>query len=260
MADNGIQLQFKERHSTLNRLYPLVKLAWVVIVAVGLFLYRTPLSGAVMFALVLISAFILGKIPLRQVFGSSKFIFGLGILLMLFHFFSHPGVEIARLGPLSITDQGLVQGPVFFFRLSVVVLASFVLIWTTDPRDLMTSMAKAGVPYRMAFTVFLAMRFLPLAQREVEAVKDAHAIRGKAQHSNIAHRFKLWQRYMFTVLINGLRKAEAAAVALDCRAFGIAPRRTYVKDVHFHSADLWLPLVTILINIVLILFERGVFG
>ncbi|NSW53794.1 MAG: energy-coupling factor transporter transmembrane protein EcfT [Anaerolineae bacterium] len=260
MADNGFQLQFKERHSTLNRIYPLVKLIWVVIVAVGLFIYKSPLPGAVAFLLILFLAAVPGKIPLRQIFGSAKLIFGLGLLLMIFHFFADPGEEIFRVGFLKITDTGLMQGPVFFFRLSVVVLASFVMIWTTDPRDLMTSLAKAGMPYRMAFTVFLAMRFLPLAQREVEAVKDAHAIRGKAQHSSLGHRFKLWQRYMFTVLINGLRKAEAAAVALDCRAFGTAPTRTYVKDVHFRVADLWLPLATVVISTLLILVERGVFS
>jgi hypothetical protein len=33
-----------------------------------------------------------------------------------------------------------------------------------------------------------------------------------------------------------------------------------VKDVHFRTADLWLPVVTIFINAGLILFERGVFG
>ena len=260
MAANNFQLQFKERHSVLNRIYPLVKLFWVVLVAVGLFLYKTPIPGAIMFVLVLLTAFTLGKIPFRQVFGSAKLIFGLGILLMAFHFFADPGKEVAHIAFLKITDVGLVQGPVFFFRLSVVVLASFVMIWTTDPRDLMTSLAKAGLPYRMAFTVFLAMRFLPLAQREVSAVKDAHAIRGKAQNSTIAHRFKLWQRYMFTVLINGLRKAEAAAVALDCRAFGFSSTRTYVKDVHFHSSDLLLVIVTAILSTTLILWERGVFG
>lgn len=260
MANNGFQLQFKERHSLLNRLYPLVKLVWVVIVAIGLFIYKTPIPGAIMFALVLVLALVAGKIPLRQIFGSSKLIFGLGLLLMFFHFFADPGEEVARIAFLKITDNGLVQGPVFFFRLSVVVLSSFVMIWTTDPRDLMTSLAKAGLPYRMAFTVFLAMRFLPLAQREVSAVQDAHAIRGKAHNSTIAHRFKLWQRYMFTVLINGLRKAEAAAVALDCRAFGAAPTRTYVKDVHFHTADLILPIITVLASTALILWERGIFG
>ncbi len=38
---------------------------------------------------------------------------------------------------------------------------------------------------------------------------------------------------LFTILINGLRKAETTATSLECRAFGLYPTRTYVKDIHF---------------------------
>ena len=114
---------------------------------------------------------------------------------------------------MTITDNGLYQTD-FFFRLSVVVLASFVLIWTTDTRDLMVSLTKVGVPYRGGFAFFLALRFLPLIQREVDAVRAAHSIRGKSTSSGLGHRFKLWQRYIFTILINGLRKAETTATSL----------------------------------------------
>ena len=163
---------------------------------------------------------------------------------------------LIKLGPLTITDNGLYQGPIFFFRLSVVVLASFVLIWTTDTRDLMVSLTKAGVPYRGAFAVFLALRFLPLIQREVDAVRAAHSIRGKSTSSGLGHRFKLWQRYIFTILINGLRKAETTATSLECRAFGLYPTRTYVKDIHFNPWDLLLIVLTVVLTAGLIVVER----
>ena len=157
---------------------------------------------------------------------------------------------------MTIADEGLRQGPVFFFRLSVVVLASFVSIWTTDSRDLMVSLARAGIPYRYAFAVFLAMRFLPLIQREVDAVQAAHAIRGRAARSGLMHRLRLWQRYMFTVLVNGLRKAETTATALECRAFGSYPDRTYTKDVPNSKFGGVLVVVFALLAVGLVLIER----
>lgn len=256
MAQSEHSLSYVDRNSLMHRIYPLVKLAWVFLVAAGLFVYREPLSGAVMFGIVLIVALVVSRVPLRDFFSASLFIFGLGILLMLFHFFADPGVPVYRLGPLTITDGGLHEGPIFFFRLSVMVLASFVLIWTTDTRDLMVSLNKAGMPYRYAFAVFLALRFLPLIQREVDAVQSAHAIRGRAARSGIVHRVKLWQRYVFTVLINGLRKAEATATAIECRGFGAYPDRTYVKDVTFHPADLLLIATFVAIQAALIVAER----
>lgn len=256
MAEGQHSLRYIERDAVMHRIYPLVKLAWVFMVAAGLFLYKTPISGAINFAVLLLLTVFLGKIPLREILSSSKIILGLGLILMFFHFIADPGNVVYQLGPFKVTDTGLIQGPIFFFRLSVVVLASFVLIWTTDTRDLMVSLAKAGIPYRFAFAVFLALRFLPLVQQEVDAVRSAHAIRGRASKSSIKHRIKLWQRYMFTVLVNGLRKAEAAAAALECRAFGSSPTRTYVKDVHFHATDLILLVITAAFITVLVLRER----
>jgi energy-coupling factor transport system permease protein len=249
-------LRYIYRPSLLHNTYPLVKLAWVFLVALGLFLYRTPLSGAVTMAVVLALTLFAGKIPLREIVGSSKLIFGLGIILMFFHFFVDPGRPVFQLGPLTITDEGLRQGPIFFFRLSVVVLSSFLLIWTTDSRDLMVSLTQAGMSYRYAIAVFLALRFLPLVQREVDSVRAAHAIRGQAARSSLGHRFKLWQRYMFTILVNGLRKAEATAAALDCRAFGSYPTRTNVKAVTFHPASLILIILTAALIIGLVIIER----
>jgi len=249
-------LSYIERNSIMHRLYPLTKLVWVFVVAIGLFLYQEPRSGGIMLGVVMVMALVVSKVPLRTLIGSSKLIFGLGIILMFFHFFADPGNPVYRFGPLAITDSGLREGPIFFFRLSVVVLASFVLIWTTDTRDLMVSLTKAGIPYRYAFAVFLALRFLPLVQREVDAVKSAHAIRGQAARSGLVHRFKLWQRYMFTVLVNGLRKAEMTATALECRGFGAYPDRTYVKPVEFKASSLMLIVVFVLLQAALIYFER----
>lgn len=231
MTDAAHSLRFIAKDSPLHRMYPLTKLIWVLVVAVGLFIYRTPVSGLIIFVSVFLLAIFGGGIRMRDIFGSAQVIFGLGLILLFFHLVSQPGHPVFYVGPLKITDTGLRLGPVYFFRLSAVVLASFVLIWTTDSRDLMVSLARAGIPYRFAFAVFLAMRFLPLMQREVDAVQAAHAIRGKASRSSLGHRVKLWQRYIFTVLINGLRKAETTATALECRAFGLYPDRTYAKDI-----------------------------
>jgi len=256
MAASEHSLRYVDRDSMIHRIYPLIKLVWVVLVAIGLFFYTEPVSGAVMLAAVLILAVVFARIPLRYVIGSAALIFGLGILLMIFHFFADPGNPVYRIGPLAITDGGLHEGPIFFFRLSVVVLASFVLIWTTDTRDLMVALTRIGMPYRYAFAVFLAMRFLPLVQEEVEAVQAAHAIRGRAASSGLIHRFRLWQRYMFTVLINGLRKAEATATAIESRGFGAYSDRTYVKDVEFHPGGLLLIVVFVLLSGGLVFLER----
>ena len=254
MAEHN--LSYKDKGSSLNRVYPLVKLIWVFLIAVGLFVFKQPLSGMIVFLFVLGMALFMGKMRPVEILKSGLVVFGLGFLLMIFHFLIDPGETVWSFGILKVSDYGLQQGPVFFFRLSGVVLASFILIWTTDTRDLMQSLVKAGMPYRYAYTVFLALRFLPLIQREVESVKAAHAIRGRAAGTSLKHRIVLWQRYIFTILINGLRKAESTADALECRAFGFASERTYVKEIRFRKRDALLIGFTVVMETGLVLWEK----
>jgi energy-coupling factor transport system permease protein len=60
---------------------------------------------------------------------------------------------------------------------------------------------------------------------------------------------------MFTVLINGLRKAEMAATALECRGFGAYPQRVYLKPVTFHPGGLWLLFIFVILTGGLITWE-----
>jgi energy-coupling factor transport system permease protein len=75
----------------------------------------------------------------------------------------------------------------------------------------------------------------------------------------LVHRFRLWQRYMFTVLINGLRKAEMTATALECRGFGAYPDRTYIKPVVYECSSLVLVFSFLILQLVLVLGERLLF-
>ena len=89
MSNQAHGLNYIEKDSLMHRIYPLTKLVWVFVVASGLFFYKTPFSGAIMFGILLIVALGISRIPLRTFLGSSKLIFGLGIILMIFHFFSY---------------------------------------------------------------------------------------------------------------------------------------------------------------------------
>jgi energy-coupling factor transport system permease protein len=253
---NAHALRYLERDSVVHRADSLSKLFWVLAVALAMFQFRQPLSGALMLTSLLLLALLLARVPPGVLLRSAPLIFGVASLLGMFHLFVTPGPPVYQLGPAGISEAGLRNGAGFFFRLSVVVLASFMLIWTTDIRDLMVGLVRLGLPYRFAFAIFMALRFLPMVQQEVDAVRAAHAIRGRASRSRLRHRFRLWQRYLFTVIINGLRKAENTAIAIESRGFGAYPDRSYVKDFRWSRGGIVL-LATYLVLIGgLIYWER----
>lgn len=210
-----------------------------------------------MLILMLLLALVGARIPLTHIIKSSPILFGVGLMLGFFHSIIQEGNPVISMGPIAIKDYGIVVGVSYFFRISVVVFASYMLIWTTNVRDLMAGLVNIGIPYRFAFGVFIALRFLPVIQQEVEAVSAAHAIRGKAKKkSQLARRFQLWQRYVFTIMVNGLRKAEFAATAAQLRGFGTSPVRTYYKPFQWTGSGVSLLVFFFMLIVGLHIAER----
>jgi energy-coupling factor transport system permease protein len=255
---NEMTLQFIDNNSIINRADAISKLAWVVAVVILTFQFNTNEARALMLGALLFVAIFLARVPLITIIRTSPLIFGIALLLGLFHFFITPGEPIFVLGPLHGSAAGLSKGLGYFFRLATMVMVSFMLIWTTNIHELMVGLVKLGMPYRFAFAIFMALRFLPIVQREVDAVKAAHAIRGRASRSPFQHRFRLWQRYLFTVIVNGLRKAENTALAVESRGFGAYPDRTYVKPFRWTFFGIFLVMFFLAFGLGLILWERGI--
>lgn len=249
-------LRYIDNGSLFNRIDAISKAFWVLIVILFTFQFQTNLSRVLVLASLLFTVIFLARVPINILIKASPIILIMGGLLFLVNLFFTPSTHFINIAGISLGQEGLDKGLFLFLRITIMVLASFTLIWTTDIRDLMVGLVHLGMPYRYAFSIFLALRFLPIIQQEVDAVKAAHAIRGRASSSPIRHRFRLWQRYLFTVIVNGLRKAESTALAIESRGFGAYPDRTYVKDFHWTILGILLMLIFIALGMTLIFWER----
>jgi len=254
MSDHS--LRYIDNGSFFTRMDALNKLVWVVFVIVITFQLQSNMARGIMLGLLVVITIVFARVPFKSVWQASPIILVMGVLLFVVNLFTTPSTSYIEIAGLAFGQQGFDRGVEFFLRITIMVLASFIFIWTTDIRDLMTGFVRMGMPYRFAFAIFLALRFLPIVQQEVDAVKAAHAIRGRASHSPIRHRFRLWQRYMFTVIINGLRKAESTALAIESRGFGAYPTRSYVKNFRWTITGILLNILFIGFSIWLIYWER----
>ena len=237
-------LRYVDNGSFFTRVDALSKLLWVVLVILVTFQLQHNAARGLMLAFLLV-VLLVARIPFKSVWNAMPIILVMGTLLFIVNLFTTPSTSFIEVGGITLGQQGFERGLEFFLRITIMVLASFIFIWTTDIRELMTGFVRIGMPYRFAFAIFLALRFLPIVQQEVDAVRAAHAIRGRAVRSPIRHRFRLWQRYMFTVIVNGLRKAENTALAIESRGFGAYPDRTYIKSFRWTGTG-WLLLILFL--------------
>jgi energy-coupling factor transport system permease protein len=228
MSESG-WVRLVERDSVLHRADPISKALVVVAIAIASILFSTFVPMAVLLVVCLVLAMLLGRVPARTIWGSAGMIAAIGLCLGIFHSFVDRGHPLFHVGPAVVSKEGVLLGLMYFFRLALVVLVSLMLTWTTDIHDLMVGLVHIKVPYRIAFAVFAALRFVPLVGNEVEAVRAAHSIRGRAMKNPVANLSMLWQRYLFAVLVNSLRKGEELAVAAECRGFGSSVVRTNMK-------------------------------
>jgi len=255
MSSEAPVLQYLSHDSFVHRMDGLSKFIWLLVVAIGMLGFKTLVSGAVMLVSLLILALVGARIPLKTIIKSSPIIFGVGLMLALFHSIIQPGNPLLSLGPISIKDHGIIVGLSYFFRISVVVLASYMLIWTTNIRDLMAGLVHVGIPYQYAFGIFTALRFLAVIQREIDAVSAAHAVRGQVKQSQLARRFQLWRRYVFTIMVNGLRKAEFSATAAQLRGFGAQKIRTSYKPFKWSKTGAGMLIFFVLVIVGLYVAE-----
>src|ERR1041384_4207178 len=224
----------------LTKADALSKFIWVAVCSIALLAFRTPAPGIIMTAALLLLLLTDRKVSLVKLVRGLPLVLLVPTCLLLFHSVSHEGREVLRLGFLSVTREGLNEGLILFFRVAFVVLASLTFLWTSDIRELMVGLVRVRVPYSFAFAIYIALRYIPTMRVERNTIREAFAVRCQSQLIRMRWRFRLWMRYIFLLVINGLQKAEQTAVAMQIRGFGMRRRRTFITPFRFtfHGAAL----------------------
>lgn len=223
---------FRKRNSWFHRLDPGTKFIWLVCVSLLCLRFNTAASQGALLAAVLGFALLAARSPLRELWTGMRFPFWVGVPYFVLQLLALPGggMVVLQLGSLAVTEDALDFAAAVSLRLLTLVLASFVWIVSTDPRDAVLALAQQlRVPYRFAFAVSIALRFLPLLEAEASAVREAQRLRGYGGASWRRPREKLaaWRSFGFAVFANAVRRAHHISETMDSRGFGLYPDRTY---------------------------------
>ena len=158
-----------------------------------------------------------------------------------------------QIGPLHFFPQGVAFGAAVALRLLCMITYTYLFFATTEPILLVNSLIlQARLPYKLAFTILTAYRFLPILQQEMALIGAAHYIRAV----NAPHRawsLQSLRRFAIPLLAGGIRRAERLALAMDGRAFGAKPARTYYVQPRIHPGDLLFFAGGLLVALVILL-------
>jgi energy-coupling factor transport system permease protein len=164
------------------------------------------------------------------------------------------------LGVFAIHTDGLHVGLLYAFRVVAIMSSSYVFVRTTNPRSLVVALVQLGLPYRYAWMVFLSLLSIPVFETEVTIVREAQLVRGIRPSGNqFKERLEMTRRYILPLLVSALRRVENVAIAMDSRAFGAFPRRTFIDQFRWSLSGLTLVTLWVLafLGLVVIRLYQG---
>jgi energy-coupling factor transport system permease protein len=226
---------YRQGSTFMHRLDPISKMVWLFCLSFLIIILIITEVQLVLFSIILLTAFFLAGIRLGFIWRSLRYIYFLGTLIFLMQsLFVVGGAEIFQLGPFVIHETGLLIGSAAGLRIVNLATSSLIFLITTSPRDLaIASYEKLRLPNRATQALFLALRFMPLLEDEYADLMDAHRVRGAGAGNGLRERWKRFQRFTVPYLFSSLRRAQVTALAMDAKAFGAHPTKSFYHQVEY---------------------------
>ena len=200
-----------------------------------------------------IIVFKISKVKFKQVSFVLYFILIFLLLnnIAIFIFSPYEGVQIYGsrndlfkiAGPYTVTAQQLFyQFNITLKYFSIIPMALLFMI-ATNPSEFAASLNKIGISYKIAYSVSIALRYIPDVQRDYQDISFAQQARG----IDMSKKEKLTKR------IKSLDRIEAISSAMELRAFGSNKKRTWYNGRPFKLGDYITILVVSIILIIAIM-------
>lgn len=251
-------LQYQAGDSPLHRMDAITKFLWILVLGVFGFLLSAPELVGILVLTVLLTGLSFGRINPRAFLKASAYFWILGAAAGFFQLVIRQGGDVlATLGPLTITSEGLRFGMTFALRITLIASASLFFVWTTDPKKVVMAAVYMRVPYRIAYSLFVALRFVPVIENEAMVIREAQTIRGVEQ---VKGKIEAAKRYVIPLLASSLQKSQRIAIAMEARGFGFAPTRTYSEDFRWTWQGWVLVLAFVAIGVGLFWVALGIEG
>jgi energy-coupling factor transport system permease protein len=252
-----MRYSYREAKTFMHQIDPVSKLVWLICLSVlGIVIVAFWVQVALL-AITFFTAIVLARIPVRTLMRTLRYIFLLGgILFVMQSLFVEGGTILWHWGPLVVHERGVELGATASMRIITLAASSVVFLVSTSPRDLAISAAdKLGLPTRATQAIFLALRFLPLLEAEYKNLSDARRVRGASNKSRPGERIRGLGRFVLPYLHGSLRRAQMTALAMDAKAFGAFPSKSFFHQVQYPLcgkiwAGLWVLLLVVGIYLV----------
>ena len=221
-----IEPEERQLESPLGRLGPLTKLGIAVVWLIGLATTTSVWPPLVLATATVVAATTLGRVPPRAVVRAAL---PLWVAALSVGFFNAvfaaanvdpAAIEIARIGPLRLTEAGIGGGLGLGARIVAIAAIGVAFAQTTDSTRLVDALVQqARTPDRFAYGALAAYQALPRLGEDLTTLRQARRIRGL--------RASWHPRLLVGLLVLAVRHGDRLALAMDARGFGSGPRSRF---------------------------------
>lgn len=251
-------LSYIKEDSPIHNLTGATKLIFFILWAlVSMSTYDTRvLIGMLIFSLVI---FAMSKIKFEDVSFVVYFILVFMVInnIAIFILGPYQGVDIYGtrtnlihlFGPYTITAEQLFYQLNFNLKILATIPMALLFISTTDPSEFAASLSKIGINYKIAYSVAIALRYIPDIQRDYHDISYAQQARGidMSKKEKLTKRIKNIASILMPLIFSSLERIEVISCAMELRGFGTKRKRTWYNSRKFKANDYIAIVVAVII-------------
>ncbi len=258
-------LSYVEKDTWIHRLSGFTKLLFFLLWCITSALTFDTRVLLLMIAISFI-VYAMSKTDFRQVGGIFAFVMAFMVinLICIFFFAPYQGTEIygTRHDLLHLFGNYTITAEQLFYEFNVMIKyftmvpAAFMFLVTTDPSEFAASLNLVGVPYTIAYSVAIALRYIPDIQDEFIRIKNAQEARGieMSDKGRLLTRIKNTGSIIFPLLFGTMERIDSVSNAMELRGFGKKKTRTWYARQPLKRNDWLVILFSVAFSVVALVF------
>ena len=147
---------------------------------------------------------------------------------------------------IQITSGGVLTAVFMALRISLLIVMSTMLTYTTSPTSLTNGFDRVFAPFKkigldfhtVTMIMTIALRFIPTLIEEVDKIMSAQKSRGaNFEQGSLMKRAKALIPLFIPLLFNSIRRAYELANAMTCRCYNGGKGKTTMNALKFAKRD-----------------------
>ncbi|MBW2091657.1 MAG: energy-coupling factor transporter transmembrane protein EcfT [Deltaproteobacteria bacterium] len=236
-------------HSALHLADARFKLVFMILISIASLRAGLLALGVLTFVFAALIWYV--RLPLRAAIRELKYFFVLILFIFVVRVLTTSGAPMFEWSVFSVSLEGLHQGLLICWRLTLITFLGLLLVSTTRSSEIRSAVEWFLSPFwfipgkRVATMMGLIIRFIPLVFDQAKMTADAQRARGVEQRKNPVYRLT---KFIIPLLRRIFLDADKLALAMEARCYN--ENRTN-SGLSASKSD-WLFLLTVLCLTILI--------